>query len=93
MSVAIRHLEEVDNFPFVPDVIAGGDDIDDEFEELFRERRGDAKAGGRVFAVGDDEVDGVMLHQEGKLFLDDGAARPSKNVADKKYAQNNAPGD
>jgi hypothetical protein len=35
----------------------------------------------------------VILNQRGQLFLDDDAARPPKNVAYKKYAQNNAPGD
>src|ERR1700741_865454 len=91
VSVSVGHREKVDNFALVPDVIAGSDDINAEFEKLFGERRGDAKAGGRVYAISDDEVDGVILHQAWKLFLDDDAARPSKNVADKKYAQKKRP--
>jgi hypothetical protein len=80
-------LEEVNNLALVPDVVAGGDDIDAEIEKLLGQRWGDAKTGGRVLAIRDDEVDEVILHQRGKLFLHNGAARPPKNIAYKKYAQ------
>ena len=46
-------------------MIAGGDDIDAQFEQFFGERRSDAETGSGIFSVGDDQIDGVLFHQAG----------------------------
>ena len=84
VPIAFGHLKEVDDLALVPNVIAGGDDIDIEFEQLFGERGRDAEAGGRVLAIGDDQVDHLIAHDARQFFFDDGAARPPKNVADEE---------
>ena len=47
----------VERFFLVPDVIARGHDVDAQVEELVADLPRDAEAGGRVLAVGDDEID------------------------------------
>jgi len=70
---------------FVPDVVAGGDDVGAEIEEFFCDGRGDAEAAGGVFAVDDEEIDGVGLDDMGQVFADDVAAGGAKDVADEEY--------
>ena len=48
--------------------------------------RRDAETGGRVLSVGENEVDGVLLHQRWKAIFDDGSPRPAENVTNKKNA-------
>jgi len=55
VAIALDHLKKIDDLTFVPDVIAGGDDVDIQLEEFFGERGSDSETGGRIFAVGDDE--------------------------------------
>jgi len=87
MRVPIRHLKIVDDFTFVPDVIACGHHIDPKVKELFGQSRSDAEAGGCVLAVRDNEVDGMLFDDLRQAFFDDGSPRPSKNVADEKNVQ------
>jgi hypothetical protein len=61
-TVALGHLEIIDDFALIPDVVAGGDDVDVEIEQFLSERGCDAEAGGRVLAVGNDEIDGVIAN-------------------------------
>ena len=68
-------------------MVPGGDDVDAEIKKLLRELRRDAETCGRIFAVCDDEVDRVIFNQRRQLFLDDGSARPPKDVADEEYSQ------
>ena len=68
----------------VPDVVAGGDDVGSEIEELFGDGGGDAEASGGVLAVDDEEVDGVGFHDVGQVFADDVAAGGAKDVADEE---------
>ena len=56
-------------------------------EKLLGQLRRDAESRGGVFAVRDDEVDGVIFNQRRQLFLHDGSARPPKDVADEEYSQ------
>jgi hypothetical protein len=74
----------LEDLALVPDVIAGGDDVSTEIEELFCDGRGDAKAASGVFSVDDEEVDGVGFKDVREVFADDVAAGGAKDIADKK---------
>jgi hypothetical protein len=65
-------------------VVAGGDDVGAEVEELFCDGGGDAEAAGGVLSVDDEEVDGVGFEDVGEVFADDVAAGGAEDVADKK---------
>src|SRR5277367_2136664 len=78
----VRH--EIENFTFVPTMVATGDDVDAKAEQLFHNTRGNAEAGGGVFAIGDDQVDLAVFHKVGEAFLNDFAARGTDNVADEQ---------
>jgi hypothetical protein len=69
---------------FVPDVVAGGDDVGSEVEELFRDGGGDAEASGGVFAVDDEEIDGVGVEDVGEVLAYDVAAGRTEDVADEE---------
>ena len=71
MLVAVGRLKVVNNLAFVPDVVAGGHHVDAEIEEFFGERRRDAEAGRGVFAVGDYQIDGVLLNQRRQAVFRD----------------------
>jgi hypothetical protein len=73
-----------DNLFFVPDVVAGGDDMRTEVEEFFGDGGGDAEAAGGVFAVDDEEVDGVGFEDVGEVLAYDVAAGRSEDVADEE---------
>ncbi len=74
----------LEDLALVPDVIAGGDDVGAEVEELFRDGGGDAEASGGVLSVDDEEVDGIGFKDVGKVFADDVAAGGAKDIADKE---------
>jgi hypothetical protein len=74
----------LEDFFLVPDVVAGGDDVGAEVEEFFCEGGGDAEAASGVFAVDDEEVDGVGLQDVGEMFADDMAAGRAEDVADEE---------
>ena len=88
MRIAVGHLKVFDDLALVPDVIAGGHHVNPEIEELFRQRWSDAEPRGRVFTIGDDKVDGVLLYQIAQALSYDRSSRTAKNVADKKNVQN-----
>lgn len=73
---------------FVPDVVAGGEDVDAGSQQLVRDLRRDAEACGGVFDVGDAEVDVVVPEDPRQLFLDQPSSRPSKNITDGKNPHN-----
>jgi hypothetical protein len=87
MRVAIGHLKIFDDLAFIPDVIAGGHDIDAEIEEFFGERGSDSEASGGVFAVSDDEIDGVLAPEFGQAIFYDRSSGTAENVTDKKNFQ------
>ena len=66
-------------------MIAGGDDVRAEIEELFSDGGREAEAAGGVFAVDDEEVDGVGLEQVGEVLMHDVAACGAEDIA---YKQN-----
>ena len=83
--IAVGGVHVLDDLALVPDVIAGGDDVDAEFEQLLGDLRSDAEAAGGVFAVGDGEIDAVLLLQFRQALVNDGAAgrpkmSPTKSI-------------
>jgi len=69
---------------FVPDVVAGGDDMSAEVEELVGEGGSEAEATGGVFAVDDKEIDGIGFKDVREMFADDVAAGGTKDIADEE---------
>ena len=84
-------VEVVDEFALVPDVVAGGEDVGAEVEEVVGNLRSDAEAAGGVFAVDDDELGLVGLAQVTDVRLEDAAARAAKDVADEEDVHGKAP--
>jgi hypothetical protein len=87
VGVAVRHLEVVDDLAFVPDMISSGHHVDAQIEKLFRQRRRDSEASRGIFAVGDDQIHGVLLAQIRQAIFYDRPPGAAKNVADKKNFQ------
>ena len=65
MTVSFNHLEVVDDLALVPDMVAGGNYVDVEFEQLFSERRCNSKPGRRIFPIGNP----FDVTADGKKFL------------------------
>jgi hypothetical protein len=55
-----------------------------EIEELFGDGGGDVEAAGGVFAVDDEEIDGVGFKDVGEVLAYDVAAGRSEDVADEE---------
>jgi hypothetical protein len=87
MWIAVGHLEVFNDLALVPDVISGGHHVDPQIEKLFRQGRRDSEASRGIFAVGDDQVGGVLLAQFGQAIFYDRSPRTAKNVTDKKNFQ------
>jgi len=87
MRITIRHLEVFDDFAFIPDVISGGHHIDAKIEKLFRQRGRDSKPSRRIFAVGDDQIDVVLLAQFRQAIFYDRPPGAPKNVTNKENFQ------
>jgi hypothetical protein len=68
-------------------VISGGHHVDTQIEKLFRQRRRDPEASRSIFAVGDNQIGGVLLAQFGQAILYDRPPGAPKNVTDKKNLQ------
>lgn len=64
------HRHVLEDLFFVPDVVAGGDDMGSHVEEIFGEGRGDSEASRGVFAVDDQEVDGIGFDDVREVFAD-----------------------
>lgn len=73
-----------EDFALVPDVIAGGDDMRAQVEDLFGDGRGDAEASGGILAIDDEKVDGVGFDDVGEMLAYDVAAGGAKDIADEK---------
>jgi hypothetical protein len=63
-------------------VVAGGEDVGAEVEELVGDLRGEAEAAGGVLRVDDGELDVVGLADVADVLADDAAARAAEDVAD-----------
>jgi hypothetical protein len=78
-------VDVLEDFFLVPDVVAGGDDVRAEVEELFGDGWGEAEAAGGVLAVDDEEVDGVGLEEVGQVLVHNVPAGGAEDIA---YKQN-----
>ena len=58
-------VDVIDDLAAVPDMIAGGDNVDPGVVELLANLGRDAEAMGRVLAVDDDEIEGQTITQPG----------------------------
>src|ERR1019366_3604161 len=85
--ISIGGVHVIDDLAFVPDVVAGGDDVNAEFEQLFGNLWSDAEATSRVLAVGNGEFNIVLPLQFRQTLVNDSAPGASENVTDEKYAQ------
>ena len=74
----------VEDLALIPDVVAGGDYMSAEVEDLFRNGRGDAEAAGGVFAVDDEEINCVGFEDVWQVFADDVAAGGAEDVSDEE---------
>ena len=81
-----RLLHVFHDLALVPDMIAGGDYADPLLEEFFGDLRSDAKSSGGIFAIGNDEINVMLVDNFVQVLLNHGAARPAKDVADKQNA-------
>src|SRR3981081_332743 len=84
ISVPLNHLEVVEDLALVPNVIAGSDDVNIEFEQLFGQRRRNAETRGRILSIRNDDINRLVADNSRQPILDDQPSRPSKNVADKE---------
>src|SRR5262249_26256707 len=89
VAVAFDGLKIVDDFALVPDVIASGDDVNVQLEQFFGEGRCDAESGGRILAVGHDQVDFAFSYDSRQEVFDDRSSRPSEDVADEENSHEN----
>jgi len=62
MRIPVRGLKVIDDLPFVPDMVAGGEDVNAHLEEIFSQRWRDAKAGRSVLPVGENEINGMLFN-------------------------------
>lgn len=91
MRITIRHLKVFDNLALVPDMITGGHHVDPEIEQFFRQGRRDSEPCRGIFAIGNHQIDGVLLAEFRQPVLYDRSSRTAKNVTDKKNFQTQVP--
>ena len=84
MRITIHGFEVVNDFAFVPDMVAGGEDVNAEIEQIFGQRGGDSKPRGRIFAVGEHQINAMLAHQILQAIADDCASGASENVSDEQ---------
>jgi len=70
-----------DDFALIPNMVAGGNDIDTVFVEFFAEFFGDAKAVGGVFTITDRDVGGVFFFEGWEMRFEGFTAAAAKDVA------------
>ena len=75
-------VQVVDQLALVPDVVAGGQHVRAQIEELFGDLRRQAKAAGGVFRIDDGQLDVVRLAQVADVLAHDPAPRAAEDVAD-----------
>jgi hypothetical protein len=92
VRVAVRHLEVFDDLAFIPDMIAGGHHIDAKIEKFLGERRSDSKSRCGILAIGDYQIDRVLLAKLGQAILNNVPPRAAKNVSNEKNFQNRVSG-
>jgi len=81
---AVGLVERATEFAFVPNVVAGGDEVHACREHLVGRLLGEAEAAGGVFAVRDHHVGVVLFADEREMFGQRLAARRADHVGDGK---------
>ena len=79
-----RSVHIVDQLALVPDVVAGGQNIRAQIEEVLGKLRRQAKAAGGVFGIDDGELDVVRRAQMADVLAHDPAPRAAEDVADEE---------
>ena len=74
----------IEDLALVPDVIAGGQHVEPEREEVLGDRRRNAEAAGRILGIGDRQVDVIRRDDVLQVIGDDAAAGRSEDVADEE---------
>ena len=87
MAVRGHGLHVFDNLAFVPDMVAGSEDVGALVEELLGDPRGHAKAAGRILRVDHHQVDLPLFDQGGEVFRYDTPSGVAKDITDKQNSQ------
>ena len=82
-------IEATDEIGAIPDVVAGGDDVDAVSVELLDDVVRYAETAGGIFAVGDAQVDGALLDQTGNTL---GCGTPTGASIDVGYKEDSQVG-
>ena len=77
-------LQILVDLALVPDVVAGGDDVDPHAQQLLCQGRRQSHAGRHVLAIGDHQVDVHLGAQIRQRVPDSHAARLSDDVSDEQ---------
>ena len=67
--------EVIVDFALVPDVIAGGEDVEPVAEQFVGQMRRNAETSGGILGVGNSEVDLLVRHDLAQMLSNDGTAR------------------
>ncbi|EKD22035.1 MAG: hypothetical protein ACD_87C00200G0002 [uncultured bacterium] len=68
-------------------MVSGGEHIDMTAVELFYDLAGHAESGSRIFAIGDDQINPLLLDDPGKQLADRPSSRFADDVSNKEYLQ------
>src|SRR5258708_1274497 len=90
VPIAFGHLKEVDDLALVPNVIAGGNDVNVQLKQLFSQRGRDAETGSGVLAIRNDKIDGLIADNAGQSVLDDVPSGPPEDIADEENPHGSA---
>ena len=87
--VAVRRhgLHIFDNLAFVPDMVAGSEDVGALVEELVGDPRRYAKAAGRILSVDHHQVDLPLFDQGCEVLAYDAPSGVAKDITDKENTQ------
>jgi len=81
-------LHVVDDLAFIPYVIAGGENVRAEVEEILGDGRGNTEAAGGIFRIDDDQVHAALGDDVREVLTNDTPASTAEDVAYKKNPQN-----
>jgi hypothetical protein len=75
------------DFPLIPDMVAGGDDMRSKIEEFPGDIHGQSETGGSVFPIDHDEVDRMHIHEAVKPPGKGQPAGAANDISDEKNFQ------
>ena len=91
MALGGHGFQIVGQLALIPHMVAGGQHVRAQVEDLLGDLRRHAKAAGGVLGIDDDQIDGVRLAHMADMLTDDPASRAAEDVADKENVQKTAP--